>query len=420
MKKRANGEGNIRKRKDGRWEGRYTAGHTAEGKPIYKNVLAKTQAEVKEKLRVALEESKKLDFQKAGKYTLGQWLDIWYENYCMLKVRASSHSTYKGYIEHHIKPTLGDMPLEKVTTLDLQKLYKKLLTEGRVVRIESEHQPAGLCAKTVRNINQIISSAMDMAMEQQIILRNPTKGCALPRIERREMHTIQQEDLAAFLREARATGVYELYYTDLATGLRRGELLGLKWEHVDLENGLLRVKRQVARINGVVQELPLKTKNSYRTIPLSEDTVAVLRTQKAKTHDAYVFPSPNGGPISPDSVRNMLKRVLERARLPDVRFHDLRHRLAGDGPLLSLRDISPAPRGNPLRHPGPAKRGGHQDRQRDAGAQVSGGDRLAPTEPTGETFSAGFTLDTYAHVTTGAQKEAANKIGGVLKAAVES
>ena len=258
------------------------------------------------------------------------------------------------------------MPLEKVITLDLQKLYKKLLTEGRVVRIESEHQPAGLCAKTVRNINQIISSAMDMAIEQQIILRNPTKGCALPRIERKEMHTIQQEDLAAFLREARATGVYELYYTDLATGLRRGELLGLKWEDVDLENGLLRVKRQVARINGVVQELPLKTKNSYRTIPLSEDTVAVLRAQKEKTHDAYVFPSLNGGPISPDSVRNMLKRVLERAGLPDVRFHDLRHRLAGDGPLLSLRDISPAPRGNPLRHPGSAKRGGHQDRERNA------------------------------------------------------
>ena len=88
------------------------------------------------------------------------------------------------------------------------------------------------------------------------------------------------------------------------------------------------MKRQVARINGVVQELPLKTKNSYRTIPLSEDTVAVLRAQKEKTHDAYVFPSPNGGPISPDSVRNMLKRVLERAGLPDVRFHDLRHTFA--------------------------------------------------------------------------------------------
>lgn len=321
MRKRANGEGNIRRRKDGRWEGRYTAGHTAQGKPIYKNVLGKTQAEVKGKLRTALEACKQLDFQKTGKYTLGQWMDIWFENYCALKVRPSSHGTYKGYIEHHIKPYIGDMPLEKVTSLDLQKLYKKLLTEGRVVRKESEHQPEGLGTKTVRNINQIISSAMDMAIEQQILLHNPAKGCALPKIERKEMRTIPREQLAAFLQEAKNSGVFELYYIDLATGLRRGELLGLKWEDVDLEQGLLRVRRQVARINGVVQEMPLKTKNSYRTIPLSEETIAVLRQQKEKTHD----PSPNGGPISPDSVRNMLKRVLKRAGLPDLRFHDLRH-----------------------------------------------------------------------------------------------
>ena len=93
-KKRANGEGNIRKRKDGRWEGRYTAGHDPEtGKPIYKNVLGRAQAEIKAKLKAAIEETKNLDVTKAGKYTVGAWMDEWFENYAKVKVRPSSHQT---------------------------------------------------------------------------------------------------------------------------------------------------------------------------------------------------------------------------------------------------------------------------------------------------------------------------------------
>ena len=134
------------------------------------------------------------------------------------------------------------------------------------------------------------------------------------------------EQLQSFLREAGESGVFELYYLELATGLRRGELLGLKWEDIDLERGDLRVKRQVVRINGVVTEAPLKTKNAYRTLPLAEDTVSVLKEQKKKAGSSpWVFPSPNGGPISPDSVLHMLHRVLKRAGPPKVRFHDLRH-----------------------------------------------------------------------------------------------
>ena len=115
-------------------------------------------------------------------------------------------------------------------------------------------------------------------------------------------------------------------YLELATGLRRGELLGLKWEDIDLERGDLRVRRQIARINGEVVEAPLKTKNAYRTLPLAEDTVSILLEQKEKVGGSpWVFPSPTGGPISPDSVLHMLHRVLKRAGLPRIRFHDLRH-----------------------------------------------------------------------------------------------
>ena len=381
-KKRANGEGSIRKRKDGRWEGRYTAGHNLEtGKPIYRNVLGKTQAEVKEKLKQAMVESKKLDLTKAGQYTLGQWMDVWYENYAKIKVRPSSHQTYKGYIENHIKPNIGDIPLEKLTTLDLQRLYKTLLARGRVDRLESKWQPRGLSPKTVRNIHQILSSALKLAQEQRIILTNPAEGCALPKVEYREMKTLPVEQLQSFLREAKDSGVFELYCLELATGLRRGELLGLKWEDIDLEHGDLRVRRQIARINGKVVEAPLKTKNAYRTLSLAEDTVSILKEQKKKAGNSpWVFPSATGGPISPDSVLHMLHRVLKRAGLPEVRFHDLRHTFA----TLALQN---------------------------------GVDIKTVSGMLGH-FSAGFTLDTYAHVTTSAQKAAANTMGKLLSGSV--
>ena len=378
-RKRANGEGNIRKRKDGRWEGRYTAGYDpVTGKAISRNVLGKTQAEVKEKLAKAMEETKGLDIVKAGEYTVGQWLDVWFEYYAQIKVRPSSHKTYEGYIKNHIKPNIGNIPLTKLTTLDLQRMYQKLLTEGRVERIESQNQPKGLSAKTVRNLNQIISSAMKLAMDQRLISKNPADGCALPKVEHKEMKTLPVEQLNAFLMEAKKTGTFEMYYIDLATGLRRGELLGLKWQDVDLDNGIIHVRRQVGRINGKVQEAPLKTKNAYRNISIGADAISILREKKEKDDNfsEYVFPSPTGGPMSPDSVLNMLHRVLARAGLPEIRFHDLRHTFA----TLALQN---------------------------------GVDIKTVSGMLGH-FSAGFTLDTYAHVTTAAQRQAADTMGDVL------
>ena len=280
-------------------------------------------------------------------------------------MRPSSHQTYRGYIDNHIKPNIGKVPLEK----------------GRVDRIESKHQEKGLSAKTVRNIHQIIASAMKLAKEQRLIATDPTEGCALPKLEHKEMQTLPVEQLASFLREAKESGVFELYYAELATGLRRGELLGLKWEDIDFKHANLRVKRQIARINGEIVEAPLKTKNAYRTLPLADDTIQVLKQQRKKVGSSpWVFPSPTGGPISPDSVLHMLHRVLKRAGLPRVRFHDLRHTFA----TLALQN---------------------------------GVDIKTVSGMLGH-FSAGFTLDTYAHVTTAAQKEAAKTMGKVLTAAL--
>ena len=157
---------------------------------------------------------------------------------------------------------------------------------------------------------------------------------------------------------------------------RRGELLGLKWQDINWKNGVIKVRRQIARVDGQIKEAPLKTKNAYCTVTISQQAIEVLKEQKKKTNDTYVFPSPNGGPISPDSVNNMLKRVLERAGIPKVRFHDLRHTFA----TIALQN---------------------------------GLDIKTVSGMLGH-FSAGFTLDTYAHVTTSAQKEAAQTMGNIL------
>ena len=377
-KRRANGEGSIRKRKDGRWEGRYTAGRDpVSGKAIYKNVLGKTQAEVKEKLKSAIEKNSSL-VTITKQYTVGQWLDTWLENYAKLQVRASSYKTYWGFIKNHIKPALGDMPLEKLTAMDLQRLYKHLLESGRVECTESRNKPKGLSVKTVRNINQMISSALNCAVEQRLIPANPTKGCVLPKLERKEMKILPPENLGIFFEEARRSGVFELYYIDLATGLRRGELLGLKWSDIDLDKGIIHVRRQVLRQNGEVAEAPLKTKNSYRNIAIGADTIKVLKSMEQK--DEYVFPSPFGGPMSPDSVLHMLQRVLKRAGLERIRFHDFRHTFS----VLAMQN---------------------------------GVDVKTLSSMLGH-YSAGFTLDTYAHVTTSMQKQAANAVGSFLSGAL--
>ena len=372
-----NGEGSIRKRKDGRWKGRYTADRDpVTGKAIYKNVLGKTQAEVKEKLKTAIEKSSALDI-KAGHYTAGQWLDTWMEN--CAKLQVSSYKTYQGFIDNHIKPALGDIPLEKLTAMDLRQLYKHLLESGRGECTESHNKPRGLSVKTVRNINQMISSALNCAVEQRLIPDNPTKGCVLPKLERKEMKILPPESLGTFFEEARRSGVFELYYIDLATGLRRGELLGLKWSDIDLTKGIIHVRRQVLRQNGKVVEAPLKTKNSYRNIAIGAETIEVLRGMEQK--DEYVFPSPFGGPMSPDSVLHMLQRVLKRAGLERIRFHDLRHTFS----VLALQN---------------------------------GVDVKTLSSMLGH-CSAGFTLDTYAHVTTSMQKQAANAVGNFLSGTLQ-
>ena len=176
-KKRANGEGNIRKRKDERWEGRYTAGYDEKtGKRIIKSVLGKTQAEVKEKLARAITEAETLDTRRLDEYTLGTWLQTWYELYAKPHLRFSTAEYYRRGIELHITPRIGDIPLKKLTGRDLQWLYKDLQEHGRLREAQKGKQP-GLSDSTIRGIHTMLHNALDRAVKERLIVRNPADDC---------------------------------------------------------------------------------------------------------------------------------------------------------------------------------------------------------------------------------------------------
>ena len=262
-KKRANGEGNIRKRADGRWEGRYTAGyHPETGKRIIKNVLGKTQAECKAKLKKAIEESQALDISRADEYTVATWLRTWFELYAKPHIRPSTMNYYHRNIEQHIVPAIGDIPLNKLITRDLQKLYNDLQSNGRLRKVQKKEKP-GLSNSTVRGIHMMLHNALDRAVKERLILRNPTEDCIAPKVQKIEMQILPPEHIKDYLEAADRRGLLPMFYLELVTGLRKGEITALLWSDLDARNNTISVSKQsVKNPNGELNSVDVKTVSS--------------------------------------------------------------------------------------------------------------------------------------------------------------
>ena len=328
-KKRANGEGSIRKRKDGRWEGRYTAGNDpATGKPIHKSVLAKTQAEAKEKLKQAIAEAEKLDMSRAKSYTLGAWIKLWYEVYAEPRLREKPKDYYLNYIDNHIVPELGGTPLEKLTTIQIQKFYNDLQKSGRIQRYTHiKLKDKGLSTRVVRGIHTLLNNCLEQAVAERLILSNPAKGCRLPKLEKREMKILPEDKIGPYLAEAERRGLLAAFYLELTTGLRRGELLALLWTDLDVENMTISVSKQVNRINGELVVSQPKTPNSIRKLAIPQRAVELLVEEHNKhPHSPYLFVSPKTSTMfDPDSFRHTHEKILKAIGAEHIRFHDLRH-----------------------------------------------------------------------------------------------
>ena len=374
----------MRKRPDGRWEGSYTAGRDpVTGKAIYKNVLAKTQKECKEKLERAIEKNVKVDVVRSGKYTVAEWVRLWFETYSKPSIREQTAYYYNNYIEKHIVPGIGSIRLDKLTTLQIQQFYNKLKTSGRVQRYAHiELKDKGLSNRFIRGVHGVLNSALEQAVKERLITTNPAEGCKLPKIEKKEMKVLLPEQIGAYLQEANKRGLLPAYYLELTSGLRRGELLVLLWTDLDVENMTISVTKQVNRINGQLKVSQPKTSNSIRTIPIPKQAVDLLILEHEKHPDSpYMFPSPKTGTMyDPDSFRHIHEKILAAAGIEHIRFHDLRHTFA----TLSLQNgVDVKTLSNTLGH-----------------------------------YSAGFTLDTYTHATQRMKREAADTIGSVIDQAM--
>ena len=328
-RKRKAGDGTVRQRKDGRWEGRIVIGYDDNGYPKTKNVLAKTKKECVEKLQKLKEECGGLKLEKVRpEMPFGDWLTYWYENHSKPKIRPTTQETYESRIRLHIIPEIGDIPLNKLTQNDLQQFYGRLKKSGR--KRFTDKYGEGLSDRMVRMCHATCRSALEKAVQDGLIRVNPAIGCKLPPKKAREMQVLTREELQRFLIQAKFEGYYEVFLLDLATGLRRGELMALQWDDLNFKTGVLNVNKQVYDVRGQLQISTPKTKNSVRKIVLPPAVVAVLREYKKTVDSRWMFPSPvkEDCPITPGVVRRRLQLILEHAGCKHVRFHDLRHTFA--------------------------------------------------------------------------------------------
>ncbi len=314
-----------------RLSGRYTAGyHPETGKRIIKNVLGKTQAECKAKLSAAMAATRGIDVSRADEYTVATWLRTWFELYAKPHIRPSTMNYYYRNIEQHIIPAIGDIPLNKLTTRDLQKLYNDLQSNGRLRTVQKKKKP-GLSNSTVRGIHMMLHNALDRAVKEKLILNNPTENCIIPKIEKQEMKILHPDHISAYLNAAEQRGALPMFYLELVSGLRKGELVALQWSDLDEANCTISVSKQASwDTDGTLILSRPKTGNSIREVSIPQDAVDLLIAEHGKhPENPYMFPSPVTGEMYyPDSVVNLHKKILKDAGLPHIRFHDLRHTFA--------------------------------------------------------------------------------------------
>ena len=328
-KKRKPGEGMVRLRKDGRWEGRIVVDYDIDGLPITKNVLAKTESECNKKLN-ELKDQIGITSRNRVKSSMpfGEWMDFWYQYYCKIGLKATTQEGYESRIYKHIIPKLGDIPLNKLTQNDLQKFYTDLKENGRLRYADTLGK--GVSNRLVRSCHANCRTALQRAVDDGLIKTNPAIGCKLPPKKAREMQVLSKEELKRFFIQAKYDGYYEIFIMVLATGMRRGEDMALKWIDLNFETGQLDIGRQVNRVKGELIITEPKTKDSIRSIILPQNILDILKEYKKTVDSEWMFPSPRveGMPRDPSAVYGMMQVILERAECKKLRFHDLRHTFA--------------------------------------------------------------------------------------------
>ena len=255
-------------------------------------------------------------------------MELWYKTYSKPHIRLTTQLCYENRIYLHIIPSIGEIPLNKLTQSDLQKFYADLKKNGRKSKVE--RYGTGVSDRLVRSCHATCRTALQKAVDEKLISVNPAIGCKLPPKKAQEMQVLTHEEMRRFLIQSKQDDFYELALLELATGMRRGEICALKWSDLDFETGALHIQRQAYHVDhGVVISEP-KTKQSCRSIILPPSVLNVLRQYRETVDSEWMFPSPvkEGEPLNPNGVYRKMVKILDRAQCKRVRFHDLRHTFA--------------------------------------------------------------------------------------------
>ena len=368
----------VRKRADGRWEGRIIVGHKDDGKPIYKAVLAKTQKELIPKLNQLKETYAGVELTEASRMTLGEWFERWFKDYAEVTLRPSTVRGYRRYAKQ-INRSLGEKQIGLITTQQIQRMYNKLKRDGR--EKSREKFGDGLSDSTVRSIHMLLHEVMEAAVQARLIAKNPTNGTTVPKCNYPEKQILGDNQLETFLEAIKGHEYWcDFFYVEVMTGLRRGEICGLRWQDINFEENKLQVKRSVSvKKGGGVSIGETKTETGVRCIQMPPSVAELLKSKKQTAITEWVFPHflhPEQ-PISPASAYRKLKVILKNAELPLIRFHDLRHTFATHA---TQGGVDPKTLAGILGH-----------------------------------TNASFTLDTYTHVTSDMQKSASAVVGNMMQ-----
>jgi integrase len=387
------GDGSVYQRKDGRWVGEASVGLRADGGRQRRYVYADTREEAQAALRKLLHERDRGLLADPGKQTVGQFLTAWLEDVVKPSVRPNTYRSYADVVNRHISPALGRIRLTKLSPQHLQRFYREKQDEG--------------LTRTVRLCHSVLHRSLGQATKWGLIPRNPASVVDPPRVSKKEFRPLSPEEAQRFLEAVEGDRFYALYVLAITCGLRQGELLGLTWENVDLDKGILQVRYQLQWVRKETAKsgqqeygekdgkrkrqeriwvlTEPKSAKSRRTVMLPQVAVQALKkhrrqqiAEKLKMGEVwqdlgFVFTTPIGTPQDASNVRRRsFEPLLERAGVPKIRFHDLRHTCAT---VLLAQGVHPKVVQEQLGH-----------------SQIS------------------LTLDTYSHILPTLQQEAANEM----------
>lgn len=332
MAKRANGEGNIRKRKDGKWLVTFPTGiYKEDGKREYVYKYCATQAEAAEKLRELQMEKAMGVCQGKSAVKTGAWIDTWIEKHKSPKLAPATLTSYRNNARIHIKPYVGEIPLRELSTYHIQRMLDGI---------------GGSLSTFIKNYN-IIHGALEKAVELGMIPRNPCKGVAFPKDDKRKMRVLTKEEQKRFIMALDGEYYRAMFLTYLYTGMRMGEGIPLQWKDIDLEKRTLRVNKKAIVAHDynkheavqVVQDF-CKTKSSKRTIAITAGLVAVLREHKETmiklaedmgeewSEESLVFRNSRGNMVYSRNLQEVLYRIYDKAEIEGATMHTLRHSYA--------------------------------------------------------------------------------------------